>query len=669
MKAPELILQVQPEDNAAAALAMVFSCYGIRVPLQDLIAKDLDSAEELVTTARSYGLQAQGYRKTLSELSNAPLPLIAHWQFRSFVVVTRITPKFVCICSPEEGELRLTRAEFEAGYTGVVLCFGTNSPNPRPRMDSAFKLLKPYRPVTLMLCITELITCGLILMLLIIYRAFAEAMELNSSFPIPFFCFLAALVTGIILVSIAIQQMLLRRCARGLAGTYARNTADWLNHESVSFLSAPIRYRLGLLGEGCGRIPGILARELGCILQQITGIFCILLFLLLDPLSAVGALVCDVIGVVLCLPLLRKVYAEQKQADRDRFCLLEQASADMSAQEELRLTGRSRKHFATWLSNARCASRISGTLLMKWICILAGTLSMVVAVYISQFLTIIAVYDISSLMYTLLLSGLAAVSLYSIAAFLTFRTERLCIQEELDRITPEESPEAASDMAVNTESLSLQDASIPYGNNEVLKGVTFSLQRGNILAVKLDNPEISAPLSRICSGLEKPLRGKLYLGHGTGDLSDDAFYANIDLLGSGLPVPRGTIRDNITAGHPELTDYAVVEAASDALLHQSVLLRKEDYDAPASSLSRGERVLLEFACAFARGTSFLVAENITWILDPDTVRSLLKSVRKRDVGMILITDDPLLLQQADSILTVEGSRISHLTQEEVYSGA
>ena len=180
-------------------------------------------------------------------------------------------------------------------------------------------------------------------------------------------------------------------------------------------------------------------------------------------------------------------------------------------------------------------------------------------------------------------------------------------------------------------------------------------------------------LAETISALAQPVQGQLYLDNcSVADLSDQEIRGNITLLGGGLPFPRGTVRENIAAGFSGITDYAVMEAASDALLHQRILLRAGRYDTPVASLSEGERVLLEFARAFARGTPFLVCDGLTHCLDAATEEQLIRNIRRRGIGAVLLTGDNSLLRQGDIAYRIEEGRTalrerSEFVEEEVYS--
>ena len=141
----ELVLQTSPEENGKAALAMILACFGKTVTMEEL-GGPIHNAAELVAAAQEQGLAARGLRMTVEEVEKAPLPLIAHWRFRAFVVVTKVKGNRVWISSPEEGFLTLSRKEFQQGFTGVALCFalpGEGTPEPSGGDSEGEKDKKP----------------------------------------------------------------------------------------------------------------------------------------------------------------------------------------------------------------------------------------------------------------------------------------------------------------------------------------------------------------------------------------------------------------------------------------------------------------------------------------------------------------------------------------------
>jgi ATP-binding cassette subfamily B protein len=64
-----------------------------------------------------------GYALEPEACARVPLPAIVHWNFNHFVVLERWSPGRVDVVDPAAGRRRLQPAEFDAGFTGVLLAF------------------------------------------------------------------------------------------------------------------------------------------------------------------------------------------------------------------------------------------------------------------------------------------------------------------------------------------------------------------------------------------------------------------------------------------------------------------------------------------------------------------------------------------------------------------
>lgn len=68
--------------------------------------------------ARSYGLQAQGYRyETQALKKNAVLPCILHWNFNHFVVLRGFTKRKALLNDPARGAVSVPMEEFDRSFT------------------------------------------------------------------------------------------------------------------------------------------------------------------------------------------------------------------------------------------------------------------------------------------------------------------------------------------------------------------------------------------------------------------------------------------------------------------------------------------------------------------------------------------------------------------------
>lgn len=119
-------LQMSQTECGAACLAMVLSYWGRTTRVADLrdqchAGRDGLSAQAIAAAARAQGLRVKAVSLEPEQFSHVPLPAIVHWNFNHFIVVERWSPRSVVIVDPASGRRRLSAAEFDAGFTGVVL--------------------------------------------------------------------------------------------------------------------------------------------------------------------------------------------------------------------------------------------------------------------------------------------------------------------------------------------------------------------------------------------------------------------------------------------------------------------------------------------------------------------------------------------------------------------
>ena len=90
VKRVPMVMQMESLECGAASLAMVLGYYGKWIPLEQVrekcgVSRDGTSARSLLEAARSYGLEAYGYRVSPEALDGMQ-PAIIHWNFNHVVV-------------------------------------------------------------------------------------------------------------------------------------------------------------------------------------------------------------------------------------------------------------------------------------------------------------------------------------------------------------------------------------------------------------------------------------------------------------------------------------------------------------------------------------------------------------------------------------------------------
>ena len=137
-------LQQDPTECAAISLSIILSYYGCHKQISEVrhacgVSRDGSNAANLVRAARTFGLNAKGFKKGLKTLESVSLPAVVFWNFNHFLVLEGTDNGRYWINDPANGRRCLDLQEFDRCYTGVVI---TMQP------DASFRQTrKPRHPI------------------------------------------------------------------------------------------------------------------------------------------------------------------------------------------------------------------------------------------------------------------------------------------------------------------------------------------------------------------------------------------------------------------------------------------------------------------------------------------------------------------------------------------
>ena len=122
------VIQMEATECGAACLCMILAYYDKYVPLEEVrvaagVNRSGASTNGILIAAREYGLLAEAHLVDLEGLYEMPLPLIAFWEFKHFVVIEGFSKDEVYINNPSIGPCRITYEELNHAFTGLVSLF------------------------------------------------------------------------------------------------------------------------------------------------------------------------------------------------------------------------------------------------------------------------------------------------------------------------------------------------------------------------------------------------------------------------------------------------------------------------------------------------------------------------------------------------------------------
>ncbi len=199
-----------------------------------------------------------------------------------------------------------------------------------------------------------------------------------------------------------------------------------------------------------------------------------------------------------------------------------------------------------------------------------------------------------------------------------------------------------------------------FGTTQVLEDVSFSLERGQVLALIGASGGGKSTLLRCLTGLETPDSGQTVIqGRGTTGL----VFQNFNLF------PQYTALQNVLLAPKALGKAGDLQAMGMALLAQVGLEEKASFY--PWQLSGGQQQRVAIARALAMEPEILCFDEPTSALDPALTGEVLRVIRKLKEGghtMILVTHEMMFAKQAaDVVIYMESGRIEEMgTPQQVF---
>lgn len=223
---------------------------------------------------------------------------------------------------------------------------------------------------------------------------------------------------------------------------------------------------------------------------------------------------------------------------------------------------------------------------------------------------------------------------------------------------------------------------IPHGAPQppapiyVLKGVSFSVQPGEVLAIIGASAAGKSTLAKVMVGVWKATTGSVRLdGAEIYRWNREDFGHHVGYLPQGIELFSGSIKQNIARMSDNGDPAAVIAAAKLAGAHEMILRFPDGYDSdigPAgSNLSGGQRQRIGLARAFFGNPKMVILDEPNANLDEAgeiALSNALKQSKELGIAVIVISHRPSVLSVVDKILVLQdGAVAAYGTGDEIHN--
>lgn len=213
--------------------------------------------------------------------------------------------------------------------------------------------------------------------------------------------------------------------------------------------------------------------------------------------------------------------------------------------------------------------------------------------------------------------------------------------------------------------INVQDLQKSYGKNDVLKGISTTIQDGEVIAIIGPSGSGKSTFLRCINLLEMPTSGKIIIN------GQDITEKKTNLMKVREKVgmvfqhfhlfPHKTVMENLTYAPMKVSKLSKAEAEKRGgeLLKQVGLFDKKD-EYP-NRLSGGQKQRVAIARALAMEPDIMLFDEPTSALDPEMVKEVLdvmKSLTKTGMTMLIVTHEMGFAREvADRVFFLDGGHL------------
>ncbi|WP_211941968.1 ABC transporter transmembrane domain-containing protein [Cylindrospermopsis raciborskii] len=690
--------QQSASDCGAACLVMISRYWGKNFSINRLrelanVNRSGASMKSLTSAAESIGFATRPVKASLDKFAQQPLPAIAHWEGKHYIVVYEISKKQVIVGDPAIGQRTLTVEEFKAGWTGYALLLEptksfqesieTNSP-----FWQLFELVKPHFQILVEVLVASILIqiFGLVTPLftqLLLDRVIVQGstITLNTvGFGLLIFGLFRVVINGL-------RQYLLDHTANKISVALL---VGFIKH---TFLLPLSFFESRYVGDIVSRVQEnqkiqrfLTGEALSIILDLLTVfIYVGLMFWYSPPLALfVLAIVPPFVFLALfATPFLRRISREVFGALAKENSYLIQALSGISSIRSLAIEQTVRWRWEELLHNLT-KKNFAVQIISNKLQIISATIQSLATtglLWFGAWLVIQNQLTIGQLVaFNMLLGNI--IQPFQRLIVLWNQLQEVIVSTE--RINDVLEAEVEEDLVIQPrQSLSKLRGEICFENVtfryhkdsdiNILENINFHIKPEQTVAVVGRSGSGKTTLSKLILGLYPATDGRILIDNqDVTSIALKSLRSQIGVVDQDTFLFGGTIRENISIAHPESTLEEIITVAQLAGADEFIKFMPMGYETQIGEgggmLSGGQRQRLAIARALLGNPRLLILDEATSHLDAESERIIQKNLQKILKGRtsLIIAHRLSTVRHADLILVLDrGILVEQGTHEEL----
>jgi ATP-binding cassette subfamily B protein len=684
------LLQLSEMDCGAASLAMIVRAYGKHVSINRLrdmanVSREGATLHSIAEAGETLGFHTRGLRAAYDHLLKVKLPAIAHWEGYHYIVLYEARPDRVVVADPAIGLRRLSREEFEKGWSGYLLLF-----EPTPKLEEVeeskttygrfLPLLKPYRKLLFEIFVASLLLQLFGLATPIFTQVIVDKVLVQQSLSM-----LNVMLVGMLLVAFfltattALRFYLLVHTARRLD---MQMVVNFYKH----VMSLPLRYfeerKVGDImkrfGENARIRDFLTGRALGVVLDtMMIFVYLALMFYYNAKLTLVallfipGYIALTAIFTPIFKRQFREAFEQSARAESQMVECVTGIGTVKATAAERRIRWKLEGLIVKSL-NVQFRSALSG----MWVVSAANllqTLNVVILFWYGARLVIGGELTVGQLVaFNVLVVNVTRPILNLVDLWREFQEIHIAFERLNDVFDAKPEEDASAQMAltrlprvrghIRFENVTFRYPTRPDRN--ALQNINLEILPGQTVALVGRSGSGKSTFANMLLRLHHPNEGRIFVdGYDLRQVSISSLRSQVGVVPQDVFLFAGTIRENIAFGDPDAPLEQVVGAAMLAGAHEFISELPLGYEAVigerGQSLSGGQKQRIAIARALFRQPRILIFDEATSALDTESERAIQQNLDEilKDRTTFIVAHRLSTVRNADLIVVMDRGAI------------